>query len=321
MTRLGNGNLLTRLAGALRGLVRPDRRRRPSARRPRVIAHRGAARFAPENTLDAFRKAAELGADAIETDVCATSDGRFVLWHDPDPDNPVALVRQTVGEGQGLHARPHMADIGSRYRKRPCDLPYEEMKKHFGYTTRPPGTETDGPPDVPVALLDELLAWLDGEPAIRRVLLDMKLEPKQGDRFPPLFDLLLRTRRGAEEAPLFDVLLPDRELVEAALAEHRLRGEPPSIAVWGDFERPGVLKAARRLGLRNVSMGKGQRLWPDLVQELDRVMLERDRGRLEGVIVWTIDEPEQLLELAFLGVDGVVTNDLSAARQAAGPPP
>jgi glycerophosphoryl diester phosphodiesterase len=35
----------------------------------KVWAHRGASGYAPENTLDAFRKAVEMGADGIELDV------------------------------------------------------------------------------------------------------------------------------------------------------------------------------------------------------------------------------------------------------------
>lgn len=40
-----------------------------------VIAHRGASYCAPENTRAAYRKAMELGADGIETDIQLTADG------------------------------------------------------------------------------------------------------------------------------------------------------------------------------------------------------------------------------------------------------
>jgi glycerophosphoryl diester phosphodiesterase len=50
----------------------------------RIYAHRGASRELPENTMAAFRRALELGADALETDVHATADGVLVTSHDPD---------------------------------------------------------------------------------------------------------------------------------------------------------------------------------------------------------------------------------------------
>ena len=47
-----------------------------------VIAHRGASKDAPENTLAAFRLAVEQGADMIETDLQITTDGEIPLFHD-----------------------------------------------------------------------------------------------------------------------------------------------------------------------------------------------------------------------------------------------
>jgi len=48
-----------------------------------IHAHRGARSFYPENTLPAFLKAVELGADAVELDLCVSGDGRIVVSHDP----------------------------------------------------------------------------------------------------------------------------------------------------------------------------------------------------------------------------------------------
>jgi len=50
----------------------------------RIYAHRGASRELPENTTRAFRRALELGADALETDVHVTHDAVIVVSHDPD---------------------------------------------------------------------------------------------------------------------------------------------------------------------------------------------------------------------------------------------
>lgn len=47
-----------------------------------VIAHRGASRAARENTVEAFRLAGELGADAVELDVRRSTDGVLVVHHD-----------------------------------------------------------------------------------------------------------------------------------------------------------------------------------------------------------------------------------------------
>lgn len=51
------------------------------SRHPQIIAHRGARLVAPENTLPAFAKAIEMGADGIELDVHATKDGKLIVIH------------------------------------------------------------------------------------------------------------------------------------------------------------------------------------------------------------------------------------------------
>ncbi len=52
------------------------------AKKPLIIAHRGASELAPENTLAAFRKAIEDGAEGIEFDVRLSKDGVPVVFHD-----------------------------------------------------------------------------------------------------------------------------------------------------------------------------------------------------------------------------------------------
>ncbi len=57
------------------------------------IGHRGARAYAPENTLTSFKKALEIGVDAVELDVRKTKDGSLVVIHDED------VKRTTNGEG------------------------------------------------------------------------------------------------------------------------------------------------------------------------------------------------------------------------------
>lgn len=61
--------------------------------RPLSVAHRGHSIAYPENTLEAYRKAIELGVEMIECDVNITRDGTLVMLHDP------TLERTTTGAG------------------------------------------------------------------------------------------------------------------------------------------------------------------------------------------------------------------------------
>ena len=56
----------------------------PGGKLPLIVAHRGASGYLPEETLEAYVRAIELGADVIEMDLLSTRDGVLVARHDPN---------------------------------------------------------------------------------------------------------------------------------------------------------------------------------------------------------------------------------------------
>ncbi|MCL4859187.1 MAG: glycerophosphodiester phosphodiesterase [Caldilineaceae bacterium] len=89
-------------------------------RHPQIFAHRGAKLATPENTLPAFAKALEMGADGIELDVHLSKDGQLVVIHDFTVDkttNGHGSVRDfTAAElarlDAGSHFDPSFAGVG-----------------------------------------------------------------------------------------------------------------------------------------------------------------------------------------------------------------
>jgi glycerophosphoryl diester phosphodiesterase len=81
-----------------------------------VIGHRGAAWYAPENTLESFRLALAQGADAIEFDIRRSADGEAMVFHDAtldrttDQQGPVAA--RSVAELQRFDAGFHYTEPG-----------------------------------------------------------------------------------------------------------------------------------------------------------------------------------------------------------------
>jgi glycerophosphoryl diester phosphodiesterase len=73
--------------------------------KPYIMAHRGNRVACPENTLAAFRRAIDDGADILETDLHLTADGFFVCIHD-------ATVDRTT-DGRGEVGRMSLAEIQS----------------------------------------------------------------------------------------------------------------------------------------------------------------------------------------------------------------
>jgi glycerophosphoryl diester phosphodiesterase len=83
-----------------------------------VIGHRGASAYAPENTLAAFHRAAELGVDAFELDVRASRDGVAVVFHDPVLDRTTdqrgAVAARTAAQLKSVDAGCRFSGDGGR---------------------------------------------------------------------------------------------------------------------------------------------------------------------------------------------------------------
>ena len=87
---------------------------------PLVIAHRGGSGLWPENTLLAFREAVALGVDVLEMDVHSTADDVLVVLHDDTVDRTTdgkgAIRDLPLAEAQALDAGYHWtADDGASY--------------------------------------------------------------------------------------------------------------------------------------------------------------------------------------------------------------
>lgn len=92
-------------------------REKISGRSVKIWAHRGASGYAPENTLEAFRMAAEMGADGVELDVQFTKDRQLVVIHDETINR--------VSNGQGKVADYTLEQL----RKFCCNRTHPEYKE------------------------------------------------------------------------------------------------------------------------------------------------------------------------------------------------
>lgn len=76
-----------------------------------IVAHRGAWGAAGENTLAAFERAIDIGADMIEFDVRRTGDGQLVVHHDRDRGGlPLSGVRAAALDG-GSEPPPRLVEV------------------------------------------------------------------------------------------------------------------------------------------------------------------------------------------------------------------
>jgi glycerophosphoryl diester phosphodiesterase len=117
---------------------------------PLILAHRGGAALAPENTLAAFANATALGADGAELDVHLTRDGRVVVHHD------YALNPDLCRNANGVW----LSDPAPRL----LDLTVEELAHHDVGRARPGSDYAREYSEVPpvdgqrIPLLEEVVA-------------------------------------------------------------------------------------------------------------------------------------------------------------------
>ncbi len=163
----------------------------PQLGRPFVFGHRGAPAHAPENTLLAFERALQDGADGLELDVKLSRDGQVVVMHD------ASLERTTDGTGR---VNRHSLDA----------LRQLDAAAHF-----PAVTER-----VPVPTLEEVLARF-GQRTIINIELTNYTSPF--DALPRRVIALVR-RFGLQERVLISSFFPQNLWQVAVFAPLLYRG-------------------------------------------------------------------------------------------------
>jgi glycerophosphoryl diester phosphodiesterase len=269
-----------------------------------VIGHRGAPNVAAENTIAAMEAALLQGANAVEIDLCVTADGEVVLWHDLDPEDTVAQARRAGIEG--LLYIPVVPEDGSPHRRRVDELTLADFIATHGYAQS--GDTPD--PAAPIATLADFLAWLAASTGIDAVYYDVKVDvAAQAARILELASVVplhtqayfLSTRRD-----VVDSMIAARDELAAGPGTT----DPERARIVWDFESAGGLEGAEDVGLRDVTTGltvtRGE---AELLDEIEVVLEARQKGRVDSVVVWTIDDRQLLGILLYYGVDGVMTNE------------
>ncbi|WP_022846128.1 glycerophosphodiester phosphodiesterase family protein [Desulfurobacterium sp. TC5-1] len=78
----------------------------------KIIAHRGASFYAPENTFSAFNLAFKMGADGIEMDVRLSKDGEIVVIHD---ETTGRTGNKSLTVSEALYSQLEKVDVGSYF--------------------------------------------------------------------------------------------------------------------------------------------------------------------------------------------------------------
>jgi glycerophosphoryl diester phosphodiesterase len=238
-----------------------------------LYAHRGATAEQPENTMPAFRRALEIGVDALEMDVHMTRDGVPVVSHDPSAER--------------------MGGVRARW----CEIDLAEAKRiDLGATFQGGRLAGTG---ITIPTFEEVLVELPGV----RINVDIK------QRTPPMVKAMLtliRKHRAEERVTIasfhWSTLVAVRRRGyggETGLSRGEimmLLATPPS--VW------------RRMPFVGSAAQVPEKAGPVVLAS--RRFIDRAHALGLRVDFWTIDDPARADALLDLGADGIMTDDPAA---------
>ncbi len=141
-----------------------------------IIGHRGSPGKECENTIKSFDAAISEGANGIETDLCITKDKSVIIWHDWNPNEPTALLRE-AGFEPFIRHKPHPPGITSPYRRKISELTLQEVRDNFDYKERHLGQLEN----AYLPTLDEFFEWTKDKTQLRYIFLDIKAPPAEKD--------------------------------------------------------------------------------------------------------------------------------------------
>ena len=234
-----------------------------------VVAHRGGAALAPENTLAAFANAIKLGVDMVECDVHLSKDGELVVMHDPD------VSRTTDGKGQ----------IG--------ELTLAEIKKLNDAAKFPGGYAAQAVPT-----LAELLDLVKGKVGIQ---IEIKLTAGN-QRYPGIEHKVVdavNARGMADQVIVISFDFPTIKEVKAI--DPRIKTGALVQANW--FQTRALDQIAKE-----IIETTGADYFMPTAGPVNAAMINAVHAGGLKMGVWTVDAPQDMQRYASWGVDAITTN-------------
>ena len=241
-----------------------------------IVGHRGNAAHAPENTIESFRQAVDLGVDALELDVHLSADGHVVVIHDP------TLDRTTNGSGRVERltlAEIREADAGARFTR--------DAGATWPYRGR----------GVTVPTLDEVLGAFPGTPLLIEIKADAAARPTRAliEQHGPADRCIVASFREVAMGAFRD----------SGIAQAASRRDTAQL-LWRALLRAPV----RGVDFDVLCMPPSHRGLPLPVGGYASILAPL------GIPVhcWTIDDPAHAGRLRAVGVRGIISNDPGLIR-------
>ena len=286
------------------------------AKKINAIGHRGAAGLAPENTLSAFKKACEIGVEAVELDVLLTADGKIVVHHDYNLNPEIART----ADGEWLNRPGPLIKELTLANLKTYDV--GRLKPNTRYSRRFPEQQSVDGEHIPT--LGEVISLFKEkcDPATQ-LWVEIKTNPEKPDLTPApetvaaavVHLLRMQNFTGRVRILSFDW----RALVHI----HKLEPEIPTVYLSLEGRslnnikvgQPGASPWMAGLDIDDFSgsipravKAAGGRNWAPFYKHITYGLLNEAHELGIQVYVWTPDKRSDMVRLIEMGIDGIITN-------------
>jgi glycerophosphoryl diester phosphodiesterase len=289
-----------------------------------IEAHRGGRALFPENTLVSFANALSMGVSTLELDVGVTRDGVIVVSHERglNPD----LARGTDGK--------YVAEPGTPF----VQLSLAEVKQYDVGQLRPGSTyaaqfpEQHAVPGTKIPTLKELIDLVrrSGDREVR-LNIETKIDPNQPEESPPperfvtlLLDLL-RAEKFEDRVmvqsfdwrtlQLVQKLAPEVPTVYLTLQTGR---DPTVFRDRASDWTAGFNPAEHERSIPRTIRAAGGAIWSPYLRDLTPELVSESHALGLKVVVWTANQPSDMVRLIEMGVDGIISDRPDLLRKTAG---
>jgi glycerophosphoryl diester phosphodiesterase len=307
-----------------------------------IISHHGAPLELPENTIQSCVRALQLGANALEVDICMTLDGHLILWHDWDPDDLISIARQ-MDVPSGNAFKPDVPVVGSQWRKPTIELTLDQFREYFSYAdqrdsvTKVKWGIDHGPVELRIPTLKEFFSAALEWSQLRTVYLDIKMPSTSALRYAgPMAEQISALIGSRSHTDLqVVVMVPDSLVLQVMKARAAEKGFD-LMFTWDVEFPPGVILNPRKYSAVDhaissmfhnsvASVGK-----PTIATAFSwrtyRRTIEYDIRRwnevnvapatnagipIQLLITWTINDRDWMTCLAKMGVSGIITDNIA----------
>ena len=258
---------------------------------PMRFAHTGVTQFAPENTLEAFKKAAELGCEGIELDINRCGDGEIIVTHNSNMGY-MTFERHTE----------KLADLTAEEVKR-FDIPYRNALKlkypPYPWTEHAGGRRITVPEDHPESRVTHLITFPEFDAWLATVPYELNVEVEfKAVGMCPRMDEILAASPNVSRYILFS---GDWAVLEEMQAHYREKGKPAGLRLGANirFINEKTMEFVRRSDLYEVGLNNEAFTKEDV-----------DMFAAMGIKVFSNlgDYPEWWARLGPMGVAGFKTN-------------